>query len=135
MSRISKTLRAEVAERANNRCEYCRLHEDDLFLAFEIDHIVAQKHGGSDDLQNLAYACPHCNQHKGSDLVTILDDAPEFVPLFNPRVHSWEEHFSTSDGEIIPKTSIGRATAKLLQLNNPDLLILRKILLEVGQYP
>ena len=93
MSKISKAKRLKVAKRARYRCEYCCLHEDDLFLSFELDHIIAIKHGGSDDLENLAYACPHCNQHKGSDLVTVLDDSDEFVPLFNPRVLLWEEHF------------------------------------------
>lgn len=50
MSKVSKTTRLEVAKRAGNHCEHCRLHEDDLFLSFEIDHIVALKHGGTDDL-------------------------------------------------------------------------------------
>jgi hypothetical protein len=135
MSKISKAKRLKVAKRARYRCEYCCLHEDDLFLSFELDHIIAIKHGGSDDLENLAYACPHCNQHKGSDLVTVLDDSDEFVPLFNPRVLLWEEHFRVIEGEIIPKTNIGRATVKLLQFNSPDLLILRKLLHEVGRYP
>jgi 5-methylcytosine-specific restriction endonuclease McrA len=135
MSKISKAKRLKVAKRARYRCEYCCLHEDDLFLSFELDHIIAIKHGGSDDLENLAYACPHCNQHKGSDLVTVLDDSDEFVPLFNPRVLLWEEHFRVLEGEIIPKTNIGRATVKLLQFNSPDLLILRKLLHEVGRYP
>jgi 5-methylcytosine-specific restriction endonuclease McrA len=135
MSKISKAKRFKVAKRARYRCEYCCLHEDDLFLSFELDHIIAIKHGGSDDLENLAYACPHCNQHKGSDLVTVLDDSDEFVPLFNPRVLIWEEHFRVLEGEIIPKTNIGRATVKLLKFNSPDLLILRKLLHEVGRYP
>jgi HNH endonuclease len=135
MSKISKAKRLKVAKRARYRCEYCCLHEDDLFLSFELDHIIAIKHGGSDDLENLAYACPHCNQHKGSDLVTVLDDSDEFVPLFNPRVLLWEEHFRVLEGERIPKTNIGRATVKLLQFNSPDLLILRKLLHEVGRYP
>ena len=135
MSKISKAKRLKVAKRARYRCEYCCLHEDDLFLSFELDHIIAIKHGGSDDLENLAYACPHCNQHKGSDLVTVLDDSDEFVPLFNPRVLLWEEHFRVLEGEIIPKTNIGRATVKLLQFNSPDLLILRKLLHEAGRYP
>lgn len=65
MSKISKSTRLEVAKRANHRCEYCHLHEEDMFLSFELDHIIAQKHGGTDGLDNLAYACTHCNQHKG----------------------------------------------------------------------
>ena len=50
MRKMSKSeqLRWEVAERANFHCEYCRIHQDDMFISFEIDHIVAQKHGGGE---------------------------------------------------------------------------------------
>ena len=44
---ISERIRASMAQRANFRCEYCQIHSDDLFLSFEIDHIIAVKHGGS----------------------------------------------------------------------------------------
>ena len=57
----SEQLRWKVAERANFRCKYCRIHQDDMFISFKIDHIVAQKHGGGNEIENLAYACPHCN--------------------------------------------------------------------------
>lgn len=33
-----------VAKRANFRCEYCNFHEEDRFLAFEIDHIINIKY-------------------------------------------------------------------------------------------
>ena len=134
MSKISKSTRLEVAKRANHRCEYCRLHEDDMFLSFELDHIIAQKHGGTDKIENLAYACAHCNQHKGSDLVTVLETFGDYVPLFNPRIHIWEEHFLVSEGKILHKSRIGQATVKLLRFNEPDLMVLRKLLQELGRY-
>lgn len=124
-----------MAERAKFRCEYCQIHSYDLFLSFEIDHIIAIKHGGTNDIKNLAYACPHCNQHKGSDFATLLDDFNNIVVLYNPRVHSWTEHFETIDGEILPKTRIGQASIKIFRFNQLDLLILRKLLYEVGRYP
>ncbi len=68
---IPERTRRLVASRAQNRCEYCRLHQEDMFIAFEIDHIVSLKHGGGNEYDNLAYACPHCNQHKDSDLTTF----------------------------------------------------------------
>jgi hypothetical protein len=43
---ISPQLRRAVIERAGNCCEYCRISQDDQFFAFEIDHIIAEKHGG-----------------------------------------------------------------------------------------
>ncbi|MCU0443342.1 MAG: HNH endonuclease [Microscillaceae bacterium] len=135
MSYFSDKIRKQVAKRANFRCEYCQVHEDDRFLAYEIDHIIAQKHGGEYELSNLAYACPHCNQHKGTDLVSFVENYTDIVPLFNPRLQTWNEHFTTELGEIIPQTKIGQATVKLLQLNHPDLLIIRQMLSEAGRYP
>ena len=133
--RIPKTLRKEVAKRADYQCEYCRMHESHSFLPFQIDHIVSQKHGGGNEFTNLAYACPHCNQHKGSDLTTFLDSYEDIEVLYNPRFHEWEEHFSINVGEIRPQTRIGKATVKLLRLNEPERLVVRKILMEKGLYP
>lgn len=135
MKYTAAKIRQEVAQRANFRCEYCHIHQDDMFLAFEIDHIIAQKHGGGDEMDNLAFSCVHCNQHKGSDLVSIVDSYDDIVPLFNPRIHFWEEHFETDRGQILPLTKIAQATIKLLKLNNPDLLIIRQLLNEAGRYP
>jgi HNH endonuclease len=131
----SEILRLKIAKRAENRCEYCRIHEDDMFIGFEIDHIIANKHGGGNEIENLAYACPHCNQHKGSDLVTFIDSYDDIVMLYHPRKHKWEEHFETNLGEIIAKTKIGKATIKLLKMNDIDLIILRNMLSEIGRYP
>ncbi|WP_020594600.1 HNH endonuclease [Spirosoma panaciterrae] len=131
---LSAKKRRLVAQRAEYRCEYCRVHEDDLFLAFEIDHIISVKHGGGNELENLAYACPHCNNHKGSDLTTFLDSYDDIVILFNPRKHKWPTHFDAHNGEIIPKTRIGQATVKVLQLNDPDRVILRQLLTQAGRY-
>ena len=48
-----------VRRRAGGRCEYCRLPQNAYPVAFEIDHIIAKQHGGSDSLSNLALACLH----------------------------------------------------------------------------
>ncbi len=132
---IPEKVRSFVAQRAGYSCEYCRLHQDYLFLAFEIDHIVSLKHGGGNELANLAYACPHCNQHKGSDLTTFLGSYDDIIPLFNPRKDLWSEHFETINGEIIAKSRTGQASIKIFRFNNPDLLILRQTLAQVGLYP
>ena len=131
----NEVLRIEIATRAKNKCEYCGIHEDDMFIGFEIDHIIATKHGGGNEMENLAYSCPHCNQHKGSDLVTFIDSYDNIVLLYNPRKHNWNEHFETNRGEILAKTNIGKATIKLLKMNDVDLMILRTMLSEIGRYP
>ena len=135
MSRyISEKLRLDIALLANFRCEYCRIHEDDLFFSYQIDHIISVKHGGETELDNLAYSCSMCNQNKGSDLGTYLSDSKRLVRLFHPRKDTWRTHFEVNNGEIIGKTKIGIATIKVLDLNNIDRIILRQELRLDGRY-
>lgn len=43
---VSTRLRQLVIKRANNQCEYCRLHETVSPFSHEVDHLIARKHGG-----------------------------------------------------------------------------------------
>ncbi len=131
---IPDKVRDLVAQRALYRCEYCRIHQEDHFLAFQIDHILALKHGGTNSLVNLAWACPFCNNHKGTDFATFLKPFDDIVPLFNPRIHIWAKHFTTENAEIFPLTRIGEATIKILKMNDSDVLIFRQILVQIGRY-
>jgi hypothetical protein len=72
--RISQSLRHNIIERAGNRCEFCLLPAGVSFFPHEIDHLIAQKHGGRTQLDNLAYACWRCNRHKGTDLGSFDPD-------------------------------------------------------------
>jgi hypothetical protein len=132
---FSTGVRTQVAERASYRCEYCLIKEEDSFLPFHVDHVMARKHGGSDALDNLAYACPHCNQHKGTDLTTYLHDIGEIVPIYHPREDEWDQHFSIELGRIVGLTRKGRATVQLLHINQPERLLIRQVLMEAGLYP
>jgi hypothetical protein len=125
-SGISEQLRDNVARRAGGRCEYCLIHEDDAGFPHQIDHIVSRKHGGSSDLTNLAYACIFCNRYKGSDVATIDAACGEAVRLFNPRLDQWRDHFRFDGPFVEPLTDVGRATARLLQLNAPDRIAERR---------
>lgn len=72
MSRyIPENIRVFVAERAKHRCEYCRIHKDDLFFVYQVDHIISLKHEGLTEANNLAFACSLCNQNKVLDLNNI----------------------------------------------------------------
>lgn len=65
-------LRTHVRDRADGRCEYCRIHEDDdPFFTFPIDHGIAQQHGGVTTLDNLCLSCFRCNAHKGANLASV----------------------------------------------------------------
>ena len=118
--------RRRVRERAAGRCEYCRVRQDDEpFYRFHIEHVIARQHGGSDDFANLALACHHCNFHKGPNLTAIDPDTTRIVPLFNPRLQIWEEHFRLDPRSVIGMTEVGRATVRLLNMNQPSRLLLR----------
>lgn len=71
---IPAQLRRAVLHRADWLCEYCLIHEDDTFLGCQVDHIIAEKHGGITDFTNLALACTNCNRAKGSDIATLIDE-------------------------------------------------------------
>lgn len=65
---ISEALRAEVARRAGEGCEYCLIHELEVGFPHQVDHIVSRKHGGESTSDNLAYAYVICNRYKGTDI-------------------------------------------------------------------
>ena len=132
---ISDNIRKKVKERAGHCCEYCRIHQDDFYFPFEIDHIISLRHGGKTVLENLALSCNTCNRMKAADIGTYLDTKMIFTRLFNPRKDIWTYHFNINQGEIIPLTPIGHATEKLLNFNNPDRIILRQVLMLANRYP
>ncbi len=135
MARVTTSVRALVAARAMRSCEYCLVHAEYTAFAHEIDHIVARKHGGASNVENLAYACAQCNRFKGSDIAAQDPKTGEVTPLFHPRTMAWSDHFAFEGHRIIGLSAIGRATEKLLQLNQIDRLLLRKELFAKGRYP
>jgi len=136
MSRhIPLSVRKFVAERSGYRCEYCRVAETDSNFAYHLEHIISRQHGGTDHPDNLAWSCSVCNWKKGSNISTILEENGPIISLFNPRKDHWFDHFEVVDGEILPKTLIGAATAKLLVFNSLDNIIERRELIEAGNYP
>jgi hypothetical protein len=124
-----------VIDRAGGRCEYCLYPQAASFLVFEIEHIVAEKHGGKTILENLALACPYCNSSKGSDLGSLDPQTGELVAFFNPRTQNWNEHFRIEGAQILPLTAAGRVTVAILQMNHSDRLQERQILIRAGKYP
>jgi hypothetical protein len=49
------------------------------------------------------------------------------VPLFNPRLDVWGDHFTVRDGYIVGHTAKGRATVRLLNMNAPRRVELRQL--------
>jgi hypothetical protein len=59
------------------------------------------------------------------------------VSLFNPRRQLWDEHFcwSESGTEIWGTTPAGRATVVALRLNNPEIVMARRLWVTAGWWP
>ncbi|MCB9079580.1 MAG: HNH endonuclease [Anaerolineaceae bacterium] len=131
---ISTSLRQQVYDRAKGCCEYCLIPEIAVLVPHQIDHVIAEKHGGTTDLENLALSCTLCNKYKGSDIASLDPKTRNITPLYNPRQDRWRDHFQLNNAEFMPLTSIGRVTVRLLQMNRPDrvkerqLLILAKLI-------
>lgn len=96
--------------------------------------VLSIARGGQTVEQNLWLACSTCNDTKNdrieaTDLYTNM-----VVPLFNPRVEVWSEHFVWVENGVIMlgRTSTGRATIEALNLNRSLLIKARKKWVEVG---
>ena len=133
--KLKEIERQEVHVRAGNRCEYCLLSEEDAHFRHEIDHIIAEKHGGPSVLENLALSCFDCNRFKGPNIASIDPLNRELAALFNPRTQSWSDHFNSLDGVIEPLTGVGRVMVAVLQLNLPARVEVRRLLTASGNYP
>lgn len=132
---VSKSIRGQVQERAKSRCEYCLIPETLTHFSHQVDHIFPPRHGGTDDLDNLAWACFRCNNNKGTDIATVDFESGERVFLYNPRQHKWDDHFIINDdGLVLGKTAIGRATARLLQMNVTKRVEMRRILIKAYRW-
>lgn len=125
---VPAALRKLISTRANGCCEYCLVSEEISFATHQVDHIIAEKHGGLTVESNLALSCTICNKRKGSDIASIDDETGLVTPLFNPRAQVWREHFEIEKHQFVGLTPEGRATIKLLQLNSRARVEERKIL-------
>ncbi len=130
---MDASLRQLVRSRAEQRCEYCHLPEAAVpLITFHIEHVIPRQHGGSDDPDNRALACPWCNRAKGPNLSGVDPDTQAVVMLFNPRTQSWSEHFARRGAALVGITPIGRATVRVLAMNRPECLEMRLWLLREG---
>ena len=125
-----------VRLRAKSRCEYCLMYEDDEpFFAFHLEHIIAKKHGGTDDLENLAWRCHACNEAKGPNLASVDPVTGNIVRLFHPRTQQWTRHFAWTGASIVGRTQVGRATVHALDMNATHRQALRILLIQLGTFP
>lgn len=134
---LTKKTKEVVAQRANYCCEYCRSQEKYSPSRFSVDHILPTAKMGDDELNNLCYACQACNNYKYTNTSTNDPVSGEQAPLFNPRIHLWQEHFmwNEDESEVIGVTSIGRVSVEKLKLNRAGVKNLRVVLKKLGLHP
>jgi hypothetical protein len=135
--RIPAGLRRRIRREAGDRCGYCLSAQRYVFAPLEIEHIIPQAAGGSDEEGNLWLACPMCNSYKGAQTEALDPETGERVRLFDPRSQKWLEHFSwrTDGTAIIGRTACGRATVLALQLNNTLAVMIRREWVSAGWHP
>ncbi|MGJ3253797.1 MAG: HNH endonuclease [Elainellaceae cyanobacterium] len=134
---LTEAIRHQVGQRAQGLCEYCHCSEAWQYVAFTVDHIIPLDEGGSNELNNLALACFHCNRRKSNQVSARDEQSGQEVSLFNPRLSLWKDHFigSADRLSIVGLTAIGRATVSALALNRDRILNIRLADIDVGRHP
>jgi hypothetical protein len=132
---MDRLLELRIWKRAGFCCEYCRMPAELISAPFQIDHIIAQKHGGQTVLGNLALACFRCNSHKGPNIAGIDPNRGRVARLFHPRRDRWSNHFVWNGAILVGRTAIGRATIDVLWINDPIVVELREILIRGDLFP
>lgn len=132
---MDRDLQRAVWKRAGSACEYCRIPQALDPLPFQIDHIIAEQHGGRSVIENLALACLACNKRKGPNLAGIDGLSGKLAPLFNPRTQIWTRHFYWDGPLLMGRTQIGRATIAVLGINRPEYVAFREELTNEGAFP
>src|SRR5580658_5907101 len=132
---MAKSRRQHVRARALDRCEYCLVPQEFASLPHELDHIRARKHHGPTTLQNLCWSCAQCNGAKSSHAAGFDPETDEFVPLFNPRKDTWDDHFAWRGPKLLGRTEVGRATIDVLRINDAERTEHRRMLIALGVFP
>lgn len=136
-NKLSQADKEFIKERAKACCEYCKFPYAFSHSAFHSDHITPPIKGGSEELENFAFACDRCNAKKWKHTEGIDPLSKNPSALFHPRKDNWNEHFTWTNDftQVVGLTPKGRATIELLELNRPGLVNVRKALNNLGYYP
>jgi hypothetical protein len=135
---ISADLERRIREAARHRCGYCLSPQRLVMARLELEHLIPISKGGTNEESNLWLSCPLCNRYKADRLVARDPQSGEEVPLFNPRLEHWSDHFRwTEDAlRIVGLTPKGRATVAALHLDDdPDAIVVRSYWVLAGWHP
>ncbi|MCI0684830.1 MAG: HNH endonuclease [Gemmataceae bacterium] len=129
---MDEFLRSQVWARAANRCEYCLISQSLDILPFQIDHIIALKHHVLTIFDNLALSCYSCNVYKGPNIAGFDLQSRAVTRLYHPRQEHWREHFRWHGAVLVGSTPFGRVTTDVLNINSPERVEHRRLLLAAG---
>jgi HNH endonuclease len=117
---ISESLKARIQQEDRQRCGYCLTNEANSGIPMTFDHIQPQSKSGGTSFENVCLACRTCNEYKSDSMEAEDPLMGDIVPLFNPRIQKWSEHFTWSlDATRVEGiTAIGRATVTALRMNS-----------------
>ena len=136
-SRLTDQQRNSVIRRACSCCEYCWSQEKYSPDPFSVEHVVLVSKGGTNDEDNMAYACQGCNGRKYTSTTAIDSITGDIASLYHPRRHQWSDHFAWSADYtlVIGLTPTGRSTVEKLQFNRTGLINLRRVLYASNLHP
>lgn len=120
---MAHPLHQAVRRAFDYRCGYCGVDESATGAELTVDHYQPRSAGGTDDLENLVYACHTCNQYKGDYWPSPEEEAAGHFVL-HPQRHDVSLHLRENEatGELEPLTLTGAFHVRLLRLNRPPLL-------------
>lgn len=114
--------RQALRARYDFRCGYCGIREIDTGAELTLDHFQPRSKGGGDELENLVYCCPACNEYKGD---YWQPDAPRRI--LHPMHDDLAAHFVlTSQDTLSPLTETGEFHIAKLHLNRRELVLHRR---------
>lgn len=118
---MTPEVRRQVRARFGFACGYCGVNEASAGAELTVDHFRPLSRGGTDDLENLVYACPACNQFKGDYWFAEGDSA-----LLHPLTSDFSEHsVERNDVTLAARSLRGLRHIEVLHLNRPELIAYR----------
>ncbi|WP_437853441.1 HNH endonuclease [Sorangium sp. So ce363] len=93
---VSELLRSRIEEADRRRCQYCLTSEANSGIPLTCDQITPVSKGGPTSFENVCLACRPCNEFKAGATESVDPLTGDVVPVFNPRLHRWSEHFTWS---------------------------------------
>lgn len=119
---MRQSVRDAVRLRCDFRCVYCGVSETETGARLTIDHFKPVAHGGTDDADNLVYACHACNEFKGDYHETDPDRA-----LLHPLNDDLTAHIAeTLTHSLVPLTEHGRVYIVTMRLNRVEAVARRR---------